>query len=338
MKKFLGLIIGIIVGVMIMGPQSGIAKTTKLNFQCAYPETAYVGESTTFFAKRVKELTNGEVTIKVFWPGQLVKTKEAFESVKKGMLDGYSGSMLYFAGFVPEVNAEWLPFGWSTPQEASDVYENYGWLELMREATMKHGVRYIAPIAVASMGLITKVPVRTVADLKGLKIRAVGMEAKIISALGGSTVSVSGAEQYMALKQGVVDGTDYPFYTIGKYKFYEICDYITRPALHTPGMVEILINDESYKSLPEAHQKAIDKAGWETFQRTVKLNEQWDQEAYAICKEKKVEIIDLTPEALDEFRAKIYPLWDQIAQKSDISKRLVDKLRAFLKDKSVKKQ
>ncbi|WP_299982754.1 TRAP transporter substrate-binding protein [Desulfobacula sp.] len=338
MKKFSGLMIGMIVCVMMAWPQAGIAKTKKITIQCAYPETAYVGQSTIFFAKRVKELTKGEVDIKVFWPGQLVKTKEAFESVKTGMIDGYSGSMLYFAGFVPEVNAEWLPFGWSTPQEASDVYEKYGWLELMREATQKHGVRYIAPLGVASMGLITKVPVRTVDDLKGLKIRAVGMEAKIIAALGGSAVAVSGAEQYMALKQGVVDGTDYPFYTIGQYKFYEVCDYITRPALHTPGMVEIIMNDESYKSLSEANQKAIDQAGWETFQRTVKLNEEWDKEAYAVCKEKNVEIIDLTPEALEEFRAKIYPLWDEVAQKSDISKRLVDKLKAYLNDKGVKIQ
>nr|MDA3791578.1 TRAP transporter substrate-binding protein DctP [Desulfobacula sp.] len=197
----------------------------------------------------------------------------------------------------------------------------------------KHGVRFIAPLGVGSMGLISKVPVSTIDDLKGLKIRAVGMEAKIVAALGGSTVAISGAEQYMALKQGVVDGTDYPFYTIGKYKFYEVCDYITRPALHTPGIVEIIMNDDSYKSLSEAHQKAIDQAGWETFQRTVKLNDEWDKEAYAVCKEKNVEIIDLTPEALEEFRAKIYPLWDEVAQKSDISKRLVDNLKAFLNDK-----
>lgn len=338
MKKISGLIIGMIVCVMMAWPQIGMAKSKKLTIQCAYPETAYVGQTTKFFAKRVKELTNGEINVKVYWPGQLVKTKEAFKSVQAGMIDGYSGSMLYFAGIIPEVNAEWLPFGWRTPKEAAEVYEKYGWLELMREATAKHGVYYVSPVAVASMGLITKKPVRKVADLKGMKIRAVGMEAKIINALGGSTVSVSGAEQYMALKQGVVDGTDYPFYTIGKYKFFEVCDYITRPALHTPGMVEIILNEDSYKSLSKAHQKAINQAGWDAFLRTVELNEKWDNEAYATCKEKKVEIIDLTPEALGEFRAKTSPLWEQVAQKSDIGKRLVAQLKAYLNDKGVKVQ
>ncbi|MBU1196442.1 MAG: TRAP transporter substrate-binding protein DctP [Proteobacteria bacterium] len=330
MKRFSLLMVTVFIFALLAVPGQSLAKTTKLTLQCVYPATAYVGQSTEFFADRVNELTNGEVTIKIFWPDQLVKTNEAFKSLKTGMIDMYSGSMLYFAGEIPEVNCEWLPFGWANPQEAVDVYQNHGWLELMREATAKHGAHYVAPLCVASMGLITKFPVRQVDDLKGKKIRAVGMEAKIIDALGGATVSLSGAEQYMALKQGVVDGTDYPFYTIEKYKFYEVCNYISRPALHTPGIVELVINGESFGKLTPAQQKAIDQAGWETFLRTAKLNEEWDQQAYETCKEKNVEIIDLTPEQLAEFRTKLIPLWDELAAKTDISRRLVESLKAYV--------
>jgi TRAP-type C4-dicarboxylate transport system substrate-binding protein len=92
------------------------------------------------------------------------------------------------------------------------------------------------------MGLITQFPVHDVADMKGRKIRAVGMEAKIVDALGAAPRGHRRAEQYMALKRGTVEGTDYPFYTVGKYKFYEVCKYIVRPAFHTPGIIEILVN------------------------------------------------------------------------------------------------
>ncbi len=326
-------LIGILVSLIFLLPQAGLAKSKKITIQCAYPANAYVGQTTEFFADRVKELTSGEVSVKVFWPGQLVKTKEAFESVKTGMIDGYSGSMLYFTGFVPEVNCEWLPFGWASPAEAADVYKDHGWLELMREATAKHGIRYVAPVAVASMGLITKFPIHKADDLKGKKIRAMGMEAKIIAALGGATVAVPGAEQYMALKQGIVDGTDYPWYTIGKYKLFEVCDYISRPALHTPGIVEILINNDTYQSLTPAQQKAIDQAGWEAFMRTVEMSDKWDEDAYVTCKEKNVQIIDLTPEAIAEFREKVQPLWDEMAAKSDICRRLIENLRAYMANK-----
>jgi len=325
-----------IVTVLLMGVGSNGWGETKIRLQCVYPEKAYVGQNTIWFADRVKELTGGEVNIKIFWPDQLVKTNEAFDAMAKGMIDAYAGSMLYFSGFVPEVNCEWLPFGWSDPKHAQELYEKHGWLDLMRQATWKHGVHYVAPVGVASMGLITKFPVNSVDDLKGKKIRAVGMEAKIIDVLGASPVAIAGAEQYMALKQGTVDGTNYPFYTIGNYKFYEVANHIIRPALFSPGIVEILINQKLYESLSEKNRKAIDQAGWETFLRTVELNPKYDEEAYQICKEKNVTIIDLSPEVVDQLRQKTLPLWEEIASKSEISAKLVASLKAYLKEQGIK--
>lgn len=335
MRKLLMIVVGLLMTTVLVCPQPVLAKKVKLRLQCVYPEKAYMGQTTAFFAERVEALTGGEVSVKVFWPGQLVKTKEAFDALSKEMIDAYSGSMLYFAGYVPEVNCEWLPFGWETPEEARTMYEKHGWLELMREATLKHGVHYVAPLCVASMGLITQFPVNTVADLKGRKIRAVGMEAKIMDALGAAPVAISGAEQYMALKRGTVEGTDYPFYTIDNYKFYEVCNTIVRPALHTPGIIELLINNRVYESLPPKHRQAIDQAGWEAFLRTVELNPQWDQKAYEVCKQKNVAIIDLKPEAVQEFRLATIPLWNEIAAKSEVSAKLVDSLKAFMAQKGI---
>ncbi|MBW2047424.1 MAG: TRAP transporter substrate-binding protein DctP [Deltaproteobacteria bacterium] len=335
MKKVIGIGLLLMVGLVFLWPRYGLAKTYKLKLQCVYPEKAYMGQTTKFFAKRVEELTNGKVKIKVFWPGQLVRTKEAFDALSKGMIDAYSGSMLYFAGYVPEVNCEWLPFGWASPVEAREMYEKRGWLDLMRAATDRHGVRYIAPLCVASMGLITKFPVHCVADLKGRKIRAVGMEAKIMDALGAAPVAIAGAEQYMALKRGTVEGTDYPFYTIGKYKFYEVCKYIVRPALHTPGIIEILMNKQAYGSLPGDYQAAVDRAGWEAFLRTVKLSPTWDEKAFKTCKEKNVTIIDLNEKAVANFRKATLPLWNKLEKRNPITGKLVTRLKAYLKEKGV---
>jgi len=338
MKKIFKLMLGLLMAAILVTPQWGFAKSYKLRLQCVYPEKAYAGQSTKFFAQKVEELTQGNVKIKIFWPGQLVKTKEAFDALEKGMIDAYSGSMLYFAGFVPEVNCEWLPFGWQDTGQALEVYRDNGWLDLMRKATIKHGVHYVAPLCVASMGLITKFPVRTVEDMKGRKIRAVGMEAKIMDVLGAAPVAIAGAEQYMALKRGTVEGTDYPFYTIGKYKFYEVCNYIIRPAFHTPGIIEILINQQVYSALPRQYQEAIDKAGWLAFERTVELSPQWDERAYQVCKEKGVEIIDLAPAELQRFRQATLPLWEKVAKKSEICSDLVKNLKAYLEAKGIKLQ
>ncbi len=335
MKRFIGWAVLIVISAVAFCPPLMAAEKVKLRLQCVYPESAQMGQATKFFVQRVAELTGGNLEITIFWPDQLVKTAEAFDALGKGMIDAYSGSMLYFAGIIPEVNCEWLPFGWADPKEALDVYQKHGWLELMRQATLKHGVRYVAPLSVASMGLITKFPVNSLQDMKGRMIRAVGMEAKIIDALGAAPVSIAGAEQYMALQRGTVQGTDYPFYTIGEYKFYEVCEYIIRPALHTPGIIELLINQKVYDGLPEAYRKAVDQAGWDAFVRTVELSPVWDEEAYKFCREKNVTIIDLKPEVVTDFRKATLPLWEQVGKRTEISGKLVSNLKAYLKAKGI---
>ncbi len=309
------------------------AKTLRL--QCAYPQTAYAGQSTQFFADEVKRLTDGKLTVKVYWPGQLVKTKEAFDAVRQGMIEAYSGSLLYFAGLVPEVNCQWLPFNWANPDEARDVMLKQGYMKVMAKAVAKHGVTYLAPLSVATMGLLTKFPVHKLEDLKGKKIRAVGMEAQIVKALGASAVAIAGAEQYMALQRGTVDGTDYPWYTVEKYKFYEVLDYIIAPAFHTPGLIEIVINTDAFKGLPAGQQKAVKQAALNAMERSLKLTPKFDQGAVAAAKKRGVKIITLSKDEVQRFRKALQPLWDAQAKRSKYSAELVKILRAHLKAKGM---
>lgn len=332
MKKIL-VLLACVSFSMIFFSSSAMAKT--LRIQCAYPQTAYAGQSTQFFADKVGELTKGKVKVKVFWPGQLVKTKEAFDAVRQGMIDGYSGSLLYFAGLVPEVNCQWLPFNWSDPEDAKDVLLNKGYMKVMAEAVAQHGVEYLAPVSVATMGLMTKFPIHKLEDLKGKKIRAVGMEAKIVKALGASAVAIAGAEQYMALQRGTVDGTDYPWYTIEKYKFYEVLDYITAPAFHTPGIIEIVMNQKTYQSLPQDQQAAVKKAAIAAMERSFRLTPSFDQGAVEAAEKRGVKIITLPADEVARFRKALDPLWDKEAGKSPYSAQLVEILRNHLKSKGV---
>lgn len=331
MIKKLSMALAVVSLCLALGAGSALAQTLKL--QCAYPQTAYAGQSTQLFANEVKRLTGGKLEVKVFWPGQLVKTKEAFDALRQGMIDGYSGSLLYFAGLVPEVNCQWLPFNWSDPADAKEVMLKKGYMDIMSQATAKHGVTYLAPLSVATMGLMTKFPVKTLEDLKGKKIRAVGMEAHIVSALGASAVAIAGAEQYMALQRGTVDGTDYPWYTMEKYKFYEVLKYIIDPAFHTPGVIEIVINTDTFKKLPADQQKAVKQAALNAMEYSFSMTPQFDQVALESAQKRGVKIIKLSNEEVKRFRKALQPLWDAQAKRSELSAKLVEILRAHLKAK-----
>jgi len=182
---------------------------------------------------------------------------------------------------------------------------------------------------------MTKFPVHKLEDLKGKKIRAVGMEAQIVKALGASAVAIAGAEQYMALQRGTVDGTDYPWYTIEKYKFYEVLDYITAPALHTPGVIEIVVNQKTFQALAPDQQAAVKKAAMAAMERSFKMTPQFDQEAVDAAAKRGVKIITLSKEELARFRQAVKPLWDEEAKKSPYSAKLVTILRENLASKGV---
>ena len=312
---------------------SGTAMAAKvLKVQLVYPKTSVVAANAIFFAEKVKELTNGEVKVKIFYPGQLVKAKEGLTALQRRVIDGYIGSMLYFAGVIPEVNGEWLPLSWKNVSEALDIYYNYGYLELMRQATAKHDCYYLAPISVAKMGFLTKFPVNTKDDLKGKKIRAVGMEGKIVKALGGAAVSLSGAEQYTALQRGTVEGTDYPWYTIRDYNFHEVVSYISAPPLHSPGMVEIVFNNKIWNGLSPEQQAAFNQAGYLTSLHSANLSEKNDREIIAFCQEKNLSIIQL-PESEQEAMTKaLQPVYEDHRSTSELCSKQVDILTKYFKD------
>ena len=321
--------------VVAMADQAPAQAETTLRFQCAYPENANSGQTTLFFASEVARLTNNQVLVKVFWPGQLAKVNEVLDAVRQGMIDGYSGSLLYFAGKVPEVNCQWLPFNWANGDEAKDVLLNRGYMKIFGEAVEKHGVTLLGQYSVASMGLLTKFPVEKLEDMKGKKIRAVGMEATIMKALGSAAVAISGAEQYMALQRGTVDCTDFPWYTVEQYKFYEVLDHIIKPALHTPGVVEIIINSKTFKGLTPEQQQAMRQAAMNTMEKSFPHGDQLDDQALADASKHNIKIVTIPPAEMVKFRAAIRPLWDEESKKSPFSTKLVQILKDHLKSKNV---
>jgi TRAP-type C4-dicarboxylate transport system substrate-binding protein len=240
------------------------------------------------------------------------------------MIDGLALAALYGVGFMPEGNGEWLPYNWKTPEEMMDIYFNYGFLDLMREAAIKHDIRYVAPLATGSMGLLTKFPVRKMEDLKGKKIKTAGMTGEIMLALGATPVTISQSEQYMALQRGTVDGTIYPWYPIETYKFFEVISHVILPAFHTPSCADIWLNGKLWNSLSSANKDAINRAGKEAMQIAAKLSDGKDSGALRFCKEKGVTVMQLTSEEQKRFLDVIMLTYETHAKKSALCARQVE--------------
>lgn len=336
-RQCLKLTVAGIISISMIFIFTGMAAAKKeLNIQLVYPKASSVAANTLFFADKVEKLTNGDIKIKIFYPDELVKANEGLTAMQRGMIDGYIGSMLYYAGVIPEVNGEWLPFSWKSVSEAMDIYFNYGYLDIMRKATAKQGCYYVAPISVAKMGLMTNFPINKMEDLNGKKIRAVGMEGKIVKALGGSSVSLSGAEQYTALQRGTADGTDYPWYTLRDYKFSEVVSYVSSPTLHSPGIVEILLNNKVWESLTADEKKAIDMAGFLTSIHSANLSEKNDSEIIEFCRDNNVKIIELPNEEVLKMITALKPVYEDHIKASELCAEQVNILKNYFNTMKIK--
>jgi TRAP-type C4-dicarboxylate transport system substrate-binding protein len=326
-----GLIAVLSLVVINLAIVSAEAKTHTLRIQCIYPESSHAPQMLKLFAAKAKKYTRGQVDIKLFWPGQLVAAKKGYDAVSRGVIEGLFSSLIYYGGTVREGKVEWLPFSWRSPAEAYDIYTRTRFFDLMRQANLKHNVYYLFPVMTGTMGYMTNFPVKGLADFKGKKVRAPGLDGQIVKALGSAPVSLSAKEIYMALRRGTVDGVVYPYYTLSSYKLVEVVKYVVRPGFHSPAMTGLYLNATFWKSLPANLKKALNKAGMEAFHQSSIQSESWDNDAIKAAKAKGVKVVDLNAAQVKKIRTLCMPVWKKVASSTPLSRKMVELLAAYLK-------
>ncbi|MGO9119424.1 MAG: hypothetical protein ACLQPD_17675 [Desulfomonilaceae bacterium] len=123
----------------------------------------------------------------------------------------------------------------------------------------------------------------------------------------------------------------YTWHTIEQCKLYEVLKYVVKPALHTPGVVEMIISTKSLKALTPDQQQAVQKAAMSAMNRSFEESDKIDQEALYKAEKLGVQISTIPEYRLVKFRGALRPLWNAEAKKSQDSAKLVEILREHLK-------
>ncbi len=312
------------------------AKKTVIRLQCVYPETSHGGLMIKTFAKKADKYTQGDVEIKIFWPNQLVKVKEAYTAVSKGMVDALYAAAIYYGGIVPVAKSEFLPLTWDSPEDAYDLFYNGGYLDLLRKANAEKGVWMLGTTFSGSMGIMTNFEVTDLSSLKGKKIRAMSVDASLVKELGASPVAMPGTEMYAAMKRGTIDGVIYPYYVLDTYKFFEVTTCVVLPGIHTPNPVDIYMNLKLWKSLPANFQVALERANEETCLLSALWSEKWNNEAMRTAKEKDIKIVELNKADQDKLRALAREDWKKTAVQSPELQKAVALIERYIESKKAK--
>ena len=222
-----------------------------------------LGTAAERLAERVKTMSNGRLTIKVYAGGELVPPLEVFDAVSRGTAEMGHGAAYYWKGKVPAAQFfTAVPFGLST-SEMNAWLSKGGGQALWEEAYAPFGVK---PLAVGNTGMQMggwyNKEINSLDDLKGLKIRMPGLGGEVLSRLGATTVNLPGGEVFTALQTNAIDATDwvspYNDLTFGLHKAAKFYYY---PGWQEPqAVLELLISQQALDSLPADLQAILTEA------------------------------------------------------------------------------
>ena len=256
-----------------LSPAVSGAKPLTLTYSNFFPPTHVQSRLAEAWCKEVGTRTEGRVQVQYFAGQTLTKAKQTYDAVVDGIADVGFSVFAYTRGKFPVIGAMDLPFGYPSGRVATavinDLYKNFKPKELRETEVMYlhgHGPGFIHTRGKA---------VKTLEDLKGMKIRCTGLAAEAVKALGGTPVAIPMPESYQSLQKGVVDGCANPLEANKGWKIGEVLDYATvaYPAAYTTSFF-VVMSKEKWNAISPKDQEIIRQINDEW---SVRHGEAWDE-------------------------------------------------------------
>lgn len=243
--------------------QGAAARTFKVAIGDAQGGTQW--ELATRFKSAFEQKTAGKHKLDLFPNGQLGSEEATVSNAQMGTLDFSVLAVNNVTPFSPTVGVLTLPYVIQTAEEARTLTTGPIGRQLADNTVRDAGIRIVG-WAYSGFRVLTnsKKPVRTLADLQGLKIRVPKNEIMIASyqAWGINPTPMAWSETFTALQQRVVDGQDNPYITVAAMKFDEVQKYVT-PIRYVFSLEPLVVSEAVFRKQPPEVQKAILEAGAE---------------------------------------------------------------------------
>lgn len=286
-------------------------------------------QSLLLFEKTVEEKTGGGVQVEIFPAGQLGNETEMTEAVSMGTLQAVRGGELEY---LPQITMLSLPMLCDSLEEVRKLCYSDFVKDMLSSVESEHNMKVLAVGDDSGFRQITNNirPIVSPADMQGLKMRTV-LEVIDLSmkAFGASTVSVPFTDLYMALKTGVADGQENPVALIDSQKFYEVQKYCS--IIDYMFCAEVMyVNLDWWNSLPADYQAVLTEASKEMMEENSRITDEENDNYIEHIKNSGCEVIVLTPEQRESFRAPAEEVWKQYIENGRITREDLDEMLAVI--------
>jgi TRAP-type mannitol/chloroaromatic compound transport system substrate-binding protein len=229
-------------------------------------DTLYGGAE--LICKRVSDATNGKFNIKLFAAGEIVGGLQVMDAVQNGTVEcGHTAAYYYFGKDQTFAFGTNIPFGLNARQQFA-WYQHGGGIELMRDFYKDYNiVNILAGSTGCQMGGWYRKPIKSLADLKGLKFRIGGTGGTVLTRLGVVPQQIAGGDIYPALEKGTIDAAEWVGpYDDEKLGFYKVAKNYYYPGWWESGSsLELFVGTKAWESLPKDYQAILEAACHEAY-------------------------------------------------------------------------
>ncbi|MEO4041831.1 substrate-binding domain-containing protein [Hoeflea sp. CAU 1731] len=276
------------------------------------------------WAGTIVEKTGGELAFEPFGANDVVGDFQLYDAVKNGVLQAVNPFTIYAQGIIPAaVFLSSYPLGLRNPHEYDVFYYGLGGLEMARDLYARQGMYFVGPVHHGPNIIHSKVPIRSIDDFRGRKMRVPGgMVAEVFQGIGAKTTVLPGSEIFPALEKGTIDVADYVGpavnYALG---FSQVTDYISMGppgfmSLYQPvDIMDITVGMDAWNALsPEMKQFIEMETKSYSIEHHAKIQKA-DQEAWAKFEADGTEVTRLTQDDVELMTEVAVPIWFKYANK-----------------------
>ncbi len=323
MKKFFALLLALVMVLALVAcgsepatpavdDDTGSEETYVLKMHMTYGPTDPAYKSAEKFAELVTEKTNGNVTFELYPSSSLGVTQDCLEGLSMRACDIVYDSMASLCTWTEKANIEACPYMYSGVDHFRAVWEGETGEKIRQEVGEDAGLKVMGCGLQGIRVTTSNVPIRSVDDVKGLKIRVptIDIYLKTWDWLGASTTPLAGSEIFTAMQQGTVDAQENAYPTCVGLSLQECSKYVTETN-HCYSMTVFTMDQAFFDSLPTAYQAALEEAAIEAGKLCTDLIVANAEEAKQKFIDNGCEIIEVDVSewqaAMDGFLEKNYP-------------------------------
>jgi tripartite ATP-independent transporter DctP family solute receptor len=275
------------------------------------------------YKKNVEEATKGRVAVQLYSDAVLGDEEQMAEGMQMGTVDVMMAAAAKYANFVPEMDLYSPPYAFKSWDHYKAVTSGEVDAIIAKKVKERRGDIYLGLFTDGARNVFTSKPVKTLADLKGYKLRTMTGPNELAAwkAMGTNPTPLAYTELYSALQAGVVDGAENTMTSLLGMKFWESCKFVLRTE-HSYLALPFFMSAKAVAKVPPDLREIVIKAGKDTAKQQVDMAIRMDKESEEILKKNGVQVFEMTKADKDTAIALMQPIQDDNAKRIGMTKEL----------------